>query len=118
MSVCKTHYAKYNYFFFLFIKDEYDSAEVKLISMENGYCYMQFNPDLIKSLEKLFTTDQFFGPCIKNARDIDYKNIYLAYYEQNIKGRVKVEYFISDDQVIYYKNFIFINLVHKVRSLI
>lgn len=81
------------------LRDGYDSAEVKLISIENGYCYMQFNPDLIKSLEKLFLTNQFFGPCIKNARDIDYKNIYLAYYEQNIKGRVKVEFFISDDQV-------------------
>ncbi|XP_025191084.1 uncharacterized protein LOC112591464 isoform X1 [Melanaphis sacchari] len=82
--------------------DGYDFAEVKLILVENGYCYVQFNQDLIKSLEKIFSTDQFFGPYLKNARDIDYKNIYLAYYGQNIKGRVKVEYFTSNYQVKVY----------------
>ncbi|XP_060857516.1 uncharacterized protein LOC132935078 [Metopolophium dirhodum] len=79
--------------------DRFDSTEAKLISMEAGYCYLQFNQDLIKSLEKLFSTDQFLGPCLKNSRDVDYKDTYLAYYELNIKGRVKVEYFVNDNQV-------------------
>lgn len=74
--------------------------------MEAGYCYLQFNQDLIKSLEKLFSTDQFSGPCLKNSRYVDYKDTYLAYYEPNIKGRVKVDYFVNDYQVIYYANFI------------
>jgi len=74
--------------------------------MESGYCYLQFNQDLMKSLEKLFSTDQFLGPCLKNSRYVDYKDTYLAYYEPNIKGRVKVEYFVNDYQVIYYANFI------------
>lgn len=76
------------------------------MSMEAGYCYLQFNQDLITSLEKLFSTDQFLGPYLKNYTDIDYKDTYLTYYKPNIKGRVKVEYFVNDYQVIYYSNFI------------
>ncbi|XP_022176927.1 uncharacterized protein LOC111038222 [Myzus persicae] len=79
--------------------DKFDSSEAKLISIEAGYCYLQFNQDLIKSLEKLFSSDQFSGPSLKNCRDIDYKDTYLACYKSNIKGRVKVEYFVNDYQV-------------------
>ncbi|KAL5237875.1 hypothetical protein ACI65C_005285 [Semiaphis heraclei] len=79
--------------------DRFDSTEAKLISFEAGYCYLQFNQDFIKSLEKLFSSNQFFGPYLKNSRDIDYKDTYLAYYRSNIKGRVKVEYFVNDNQV-------------------
>ncbi|KAL4105205.1 hypothetical protein QTP88_020473 [Uroleucon formosanum] len=99
-------------------KDRLESTEAKLMSMEAGYCYLQFNQDLITSLEKLFSTDQFLGPYLKNYTDIDYKDTYLTYYKPNIKGRVKVEYFVNDYQVkVFFVDYGYFKIV-EVNSLI
>lgn len=67
-------------------------------------------------------TDLFSTGLLKTNRDIDYKNVYLTTYKQNIKGRVKVVHFIDDCRVwtiifnkgFFYKIKIFSNLViHK-----
>lgn len=79
----------------------YNAIKAKVLSIDNGYCYLQTNLNMMKSLEKVLSTDSFPVPYLKNVRDLDFRNIYLANYKPNIKGRVKVVHFIGASQVIY-----------------
>lgn len=81
------------------------NCEVEVLSAVDGYIYLQPNKDLVVSLEKLFSTDLFSMPYLKSIREIDLKNIYLATYKPNIKGRVKVIQCIGQSQVPYNKLF-------------
>lgn len=71
----------------------------RVLSIINGYLYLQYNNDLIKSLEKLFLTDTFSGPYLKSINDIHFDNIYLATYKSNIKGRVIIKYCVDMTKV-------------------
>lgn len=67
---------------------------------ENGYWYLQKDTHLLKPLENIFSTDLFSTPHLKNGRNIDYINTYLAPYIANIRGRVKVIHFVNNSQVL------------------
>lgn len=55
----------------------------------------------MESLENLLLSNHFFGPYLNHVKDINVENMYLATYKPNIKGRVKVMYFIDEFQVKY-----------------
>lgn len=57
----------------------------------------------MKSLENLLSTDFLSDLRLKCRQKLNFENIFLATYKQNIKGRVIVVHHIDPSQVKYYK---------------
>lgn len=67
---------------------------------KNGYWYLQVDTKILRPLENLLLTDLFCAPHLKNSREIDYRNTYLAPYKSNIRGRVKVMHFVDENSLV------------------
>ncbi|XP_050438528.1 uncharacterized protein LOC126844399 [Adelges cooleyi] len=76
-----------------------NSIEAKILSIVDGFWYIRLKDNqLVEFFEKLFSNVAFSSPVIKHKREIDYRHIYLAAYN-NTKGRVKVIHFVDETKV-------------------
>ncbi|XP_050526624.1 uncharacterized protein LOC126897231 isoform X2 [Daktulosphaira vitifoliae] len=79
---------------------EENVIEAKVMSIVDGYWYIQLKDSVLLPLfEKLFSEDEFSSPCLRNIRDVNYKNVYLTNLTDKIKGRVKVLHLVDESRV-------------------
>lgn len=106
------------FYYFVIYQNVHAVFEATVLSTdENGYWYLQKDTSVIEPLENLFKMEDLFSaPRLKNARDIDYKNVYLAPYDGIIKGRVKVLHFVDTFEVLTYYFYILFASNGRIKS--